>query len=233
MGNEQKTVFITGADRGIGLALCREFLQHGWHVIGGRYMTSWTELDSLKQEYDSFQTVDLDVSNTESVKKAAEKVKTLAPHIDMLVHVAGIIKRDDSKGPVAMMLAVNTVGPIRVVKEFLPLMQEGDKRLCFFSSEAGSISLAHRKNEYGYGVSKASLNMGVKLMFNDLRKDGFTFRLYHPGWVNSFMETEKKSTIAPYEPEDTVKTAYRAFTTDRSCEDVLVMTDINDQTWSF
>ncbi|MCR5255872.1 MAG: SDR family NAD(P)-dependent oxidoreductase [Acetatifactor sp.] len=233
MGNEQKTVFITGADRGIGLALCKEFLQHGWRVIGGRYLTSWPELDELKQKYDSFQTVDLDVSDTESVKKAVDTTKTLVSHIDMLVQVAGIIKRDESRESIGMMLAVNSVGPIRVVKEFLPLMQEGDKRLCFFSSEAGSISLAHRKNEYGYGLSKSALNMGVKLMFNDQRKDGFTFRLYHPGWVNSYMETEKKSTIAPYEPEETAISAFRSFTTDRKCEDVLVMTDINDRTWSF
>ncbi len=73
------------------------------------------------------------------------------------------------------------------------------KRLCFVSSEAGSITVAHRKDGYAYCMSKASLNMAVKLMFNELRPQGYTFRLYHPGWVNSYMGGDQKGTSGKYE----------------------------------
>ncbi|MBO6015014.1 MAG: SDR family NAD(P)-dependent oxidoreductase [Lachnospiraceae bacterium] len=229
----KKTVFITGADRGIGFALCQEYLRHGWHVIAGQFMNEWKELEELGKENPDLDLVPIDVANPDSVREAARQTATLAGHVDALIHVAGIILRDDSPDAVRAMLKVNAVGPISVTQNFLPLMKEGEKRLCFVSSEAGSISLAHRRNEYGYGLSKTALNMAVRMMFQTLRKDGYLFRLYHPGWVNSYMETDEKSTIAPYEPEETAKSAYLAFTRDRQCEDVLVMTDINGQTWSF
>ena len=74
--------------------------------------------------------------------------------------------------------------------------------------------------------------MAVKMKFNTLRREGYTFRLYHPGWVNTYMEGAKQN-VAPYEAEDTAATAFKTFTQDRRSEDVLVMTDINEQTWSF
>lgn len=46
-----KSVFITGADRGIGFALCRCFLESGWMVFAGCFMKDWMELDALKEEY--------------------------------------------------------------------------------------------------------------------------------------------------------------------------------------
>jgi NAD(P)-dependent dehydrogenase (short-subunit alcohol dehydrogenase family) len=221
-----KTVFITGADRGIGFAFCRIFLKNGWHVIAGRYLKEWDELDKLKEESENLDIVSLDVSDSTSIQAAVEQTKKLTDRVDMLINVAGIIL-GDSPREIRAMLQVNSVGPVNMTQAFLPLMEGGMKRLCYVSSEAGSISLAHRKDAYGYGMSKAALNMAVKLMFNTLRKEGFTFRLYHPGWVNTYMEGAKQN-IAPYEAEDTAVTAYKTFTEERRSEDVLVMTDINE-----
>ena len=227
-----KTVFITGADRGIGFAFCQVFLNAGWHVIAGRYMERWKELDELKAKEDRLDVIPLDVSDPQSVKKAVEKTKELTDRVDMLINVAGIVM-GDSPREIRAMLQVNSIGPIRTTQAFLPLMEGGMKRLCYVSSEAGSISLAHRRDAYGYGMSKAALNMAVKMMFNTLCREGYTFRLYHPGWVNTYMAGDTKQNVAPYEAEDTAATAFKTFTTDRRSEDVLVMTDINEQTWSF
>ena len=51
------------------------------------------------------------------------------------------------------------------------------KRLCFVSSEAGSISRSDRESWFGYCMSKAALNMGVRLLHNNLRSAGYTFRM--------------------------------------------------------
>ena len=68
--------------------------------------------------------------------------------------------------------------------------------------------------------------------FNVLRKEGFTFRLYHPGWVKSYM-SGKKSSQGVFEPEETSIIAFRQFTEDRNYEDVLVLRDVNEELWAF
>lgn len=62
---------------------------------------------------------------------------------------------------------------------------EGMKRLCFVSSEAGAVSVAHREDLSSYCMSKTALNMAQRLMFNQLQPMGYSFRLFHPGWVRS------------------------------------------------
>ena len=227
-----KSVFITGADRGIGFALCKCFLDNGWQVFAGRFMKDWTELDTLKEEYGSnLFTVDLDVGSQESVNEAAKTVGEKIDCLDMLVNCAGIFQNGSDKTTVRC-LNINTLGPIRMVEAFLPLMEQGEKRLCFFSSEAGSITLAHRKGDVSYSVSKTCLNMAVRLMFEKLRPQGYRFRLYHPGWVRTYMNG-KKSTEGNFEPEETAAVAYEQFTSDRNWEDVLIMSDVSNEIWPF
>ena len=121
---------------------------------------------------------------------------------------------------------------MRMVEAFLPLMKKGLKRLCFVSSEAGSVSVAHRAEGFAYCMSKTALNMEVRLMFNRLSKEGYTFRLYHPGWVRSYM-MGVKSTVGNFEPEETAAVAYAQFAEDRDWEDVLAMTDVSNEFWPF
>lgn len=228
-----KKVFITGADRGIGFAMCQSFLNGGWQVFAGQYMTRWKELENLKKEWSSrLCLIPIDVSDRASVWEAVNLVREQTDTIDMLINCAGIIGGDKASD-ILQMYKVNTLGSVCVVESFLPVMKEGMKRLCFVSSEAGSISVAHRTGSYGYCMSRAALNMVVRLMFNRLRKEGYTFRLYHSGWVNSYMSGDEKSTGGIYEPEETAKAAYETFTEDRNWEEVLVMTDVRGEMWPF
>ena len=226
-----KSVLITGADRGIGFALCRCFLENGWRVFAGRFMKDWLELDGLKTAYGGrLSLVDLDVGSGESVRLAAEAVGRQADCLDMLVNCAGISRSGGDA--TAGCLNVNALGPVRMVEAFLPLMEGGEKTLCFVSSEAGSITLAHRDGGIPYCVSKTCLNMAVRLMFERLQPQGYRFRLYHPGWVRTYMSGHK-SAEGNFEPEETAAAAYRQFTSSRNWEDVLVMSDISDEIWPF
>lgn len=227
-----RSVLITGADRGIGFALCRCFLENGWMVYAGRFMKDWTELDALKEEYGNrLSLVNLDVGSPDSVDEAAQMVGEQTDCLDMLVNCAGIYQNGSSE-TTRRCLNINTLGPIRIVEAFLPLMERGDKRLCFFSSEAGSITLTHRTGDVSYCVSKTCLNMAVRLMFEKLHPQGYRFRLYHPGWVRTYMSGQK-STEGNFEPEETAAVAYEQFTSDRNWEDVLVMSDVSDEIWPF
>lgn len=227
-----KTVFVTGADRGIGFCICEEFIRHGWRVIAGQYMPEWKELELLKGKYpDQIEVVALDVGSDASVRMAAQRTAELTDKLDMLINCAGIAGKDNRESG-RNTLNINTMGPIRMVEAFMGLMQRGEKRLCFVSSEAGSITLAHRKDSIAYCTSKTCLNMAVRLMFEQLKTQGYRFWLYHPGWVRSYM-LGYKTTNGNFDPEETAQVAYRQFTSDRAWEDTLVMSDVSDELWAF
>jgi NAD(P)-dependent dehydrogenase (short-subunit alcohol dehydrogenase family) len=126
---------------------------------------------------------------------------------------------------------VNALGPLRVVEAFLSLTDRGNlKPLCFVSSEAGSIARAERTAWFGYCMSKAALNMGVKILFNDLYPDGYTFRVYHPGWIRSYMSGEK-NLEATLEPEEAASKAIPIFLGQQEDEGRLVLVDYVGKEW--
>ncbi|HEX5941781.1 MAG TPA: SDR family NAD(P)-dependent oxidoreductase, partial [Anaerolineales bacterium] len=88
---EKGHVLVTGADRGLGRALCAGLLRQGWHVFAGQYMPDWHELSALAEEYpQTLHTIPLDVSSMESIRSAARAVETLTGHLDVLINNAGI-----------------------------------------------------------------------------------------------------------------------------------------------
>lgn len=232
--NRMKTVVITGADRGCGFALARYFTEDGWRVYAGQFMSEWKELEQLKKSFpENLILMPLDVGNDASVQAAAEFVKKREEKIDMLVNVAGISGGvEDNVDAMRQTFAVNVLGPLRMTEAFLGLLRKGKKRICVYSSEAGSIETQPREDGFAYAMSKTAVNMEIRLMFNCLRREGFTFRLYHPGWVRSYM-SGTKSEAGVYEPEESSAVAFRQFVTDRPYEDVLLMTDVKNEIWPF
>ena len=96
MQMEKKTVWITGADRGVGFSLCEEFLRGGWHVFAGRFMPEWTALDTLKEKYpEALEILPLDVGSDDSVRAAAKATAARCGHVDLLVSCAGSAGGDD------------------------------------------------------------------------------------------------------------------------------------------
>jgi NAD(P)-dependent dehydrogenase (short-subunit alcohol dehydrogenase family) len=236
----QRIAFITGADRGLGLALCAGLLEKDWRVFAGQYIPEWPELAALADQFSgSLHPVSLDVSSIESTQAAAQTVTTMVDHIDLLVNNAGVnsstterlIREPQDYAEMHRMYDINAVGPLRVVEAFLPLLDRGDlKRLCFVSSEAGSIDRCRRESWYGYCMSKTALNMAVKIMFNHLRPEGYTFRLYHPGWMRTYMGGSKNM-AADMEPEESAAQAIPFFLETQDDEDRLVMRDWQGQEW--
>lgn len=237
-----RTVLVTGADRGLGFGLCSRLVQQGWHVFAGQYLPDWHELGALKNEYpETLHLIPLDVSSMESVKSAKETVQTQTDHLDVLISNAGVnsetiyagIREPQDYDEMQRLHNVNALGALRVVEAFLPLMEQGQaKRLCFVSSEAGSIGAAERTSWYGYCMSKAALNMGVKIMFNDLHPAGYTFRVYHPGWVRSYLHGVKNME-AELEPEEAAGYAIPFFLNDQEDESRLVLVDYEGREWSW
>lgn len=232
--------FVTGADRGLGLALTDRLLSRGWRVFAGQYLPEWPELGQLASRHpDRLTVVPLDVSAIDSARSAAQVVSGAVDHIDLLINNAGVSTRTSERnireaqdyGEMHRMYDVNALGPLRVVEAFMPLLDRGAvKRICFVSSEAGSINNAQRTSWFGYCSSKAALNMIVKLLFNHLRPDGYTFRVYHPGWMRTYM-SGAKNPRADMEPEEAALPALAYFLAELADEGRLVLRDWRGREW--
>jgi len=235
-----RTVFVTGGDRGLGFALCTKLLEQGWRVFAGQYMPEWPDLFSLADQYpQTLHIIPLDISSLESVYAAAHAVAAITDHVDVLINNAGVssptsqrsIREPQDYLEMHRLFDVNALGSLRVTEAFLPLTDRGHfKRLCFVSSEAGSITRSERKSWFGYCMSKAALNMAVKILFNDLHPEGYTFRVYHPGWIRSYIEG-KKNMEAVLEAEEAATKAIPIFLDTKVDEDQLVMVDYEENRW--
>ncbi|MFW5738299.1 MAG: SDR family NAD(P)-dependent oxidoreductase, partial [Spirochaetota bacterium] len=156
------TAFVTGADHGLGLALTKNLLAREWNVVAGRYgkgpkVPAEKSIESIVGAYpEQLLVVPLDVNDLESVRAAAETTLAASPTVDLIINNAGILgdlKRSVSDGldydDVNRTLSVNALGPLRVVESLLPGMASSElKRLCFVSSEAGSVTRSYRKAWY-------------------------------------------------------------------------------------
>lgn len=192
-----RTLFITGADRGLGLALAEEFLRHGLHVFAGIHSSS-SEIRGLPNVDDGRLTlIDLDVSVPESIRAAAAVVDRQTGSLDILVNNAGVHLEDKrvpledldlDDGHLERSMAVNGFGPLRVVQAFLPLLEEGEsRRIVNVTSEAGSIGACWRDREFAYSMSKCAANMATRLLSNYLGPRGYGVLAVHPGWIRSEM----------------------------------------------
>lgn len=182
------TVFITGANRGIGLSLARNFADAGFNVIGtARKPEQATDLKEAGARVEQ-----LDVTDQASVDAMALRMADTP--IDILINNAGI-KGDDSKDMASLdvenmewVLNVNTLGPVRVMKALFPNVQSGERKMVVnISSTMGSI----QRNTWGccagYRASKTALNSINKTFAVDFGKQGVTFVVMHPGYVQTDM----------------------------------------------
>lgn len=231
---------VTGADRGLGLALTAGLLEKGWQVFAGQYMPAWPDLDALSKKFpQALHVLPLDVSSIDSARAAAQAAAKISGTLDLLINNAGVISpvmyrtiaEPQDYDEMHRLFDVNSLGPLRVVEAFLPLTAQSTlKRLCFVSSEAGSITQAGRDSWYSYCMSKAALNMGIKILFNHLHPQGYTFRAYHPGWVRSYM-SGKKNLEATLEPEEAAAYALPFFLDPRPDEGRLMLVDYEGHEW--
>ena len=179
-------VLVTGADRGLGYGITEMLLQQGNRVFAGKFMEDWTALTQLSERYkDTLMIVPLDVSDTGSVRDARKIIQQRTACLDLIISNAAINGKLQTeelmKTEYAHMMRtydVNAVGAVRIVETFQDMMTASSiRRICFVSSEAGSITQAARVDNFSYCMSKAALNMYAKLIHNRLSREGFSIRL--------------------------------------------------------
>lgn len=178
---------VTGCNRGLGLEFARQLSRRGDRVIAtARRPEEAEELIEL-----GLVVYPLDVRDTGSVREFASRLGEMP--IDVVINNAGIgvaskpfaeLDLDDLAG----FFEVNSLGALRVTRALLPHLRMGDRRVVAnISSMMGSIGDNSSGGAYGYRGSKAALNMLTRSLAIDLRPEGFTCVVLHPGWVSTDM----------------------------------------------
>ncbi|MCL2058159.1 MAG: SDR family NAD(P)-dependent oxidoreductase [Oscillospiraceae bacterium] len=239
-----RSVIITGADRGLGLSLGKEFLARGYTVFAGKFLEDYTLLEQLREQNANLHILPLDVGDRGCIEAARDMVLQVTDSLDMLISNAalmGMVSCSLYEPPMDLeavwkSFSVNALGAARMVELFLPLLDKGAmRRLCFVSSEVSCINLMKTSRDGGfpYPLSKSSLNMCVRMMHNLLYPQGYTFRLFHPGWMKRVMQDGSRSERALYDPDFTAERASKYFETPLRDEQRLVMFDFLGQEWPF
>lgn len=195
-------VLITGANRGIGFELTRQYVADGWHVFATcRSLIASEALENMEKEHDELRVFELDVTDHGAVDALAE---TLADTpLDLLINNAGTIggksfqegAGDQQFGSMdyqvwARAFAVNTMAPLKFAEAFAGHLGAGaGKKLVTISSHMGSMTLMDG-GLYIYRSSKAAVNAVMKALSMELKDRGITVALLHPGWVRTDMGTE-------------------------------------------
>ena len=207
------SILITGANRGLGLELARQYVAAGWRVHACcRGPSAAKDLARLAGESGGKLSVHpMEVTKPAEIKSAASALK--GQKIDVLFNNAGVLGGPiDQTGPMSFgsidyamweeTLRVNTLAPMRVAEAFVDHVAASERKLMvFMSTHMSSIGELASGGYYQYRSSKAALNLVVKALSLDLKPKGIRTLAVHPGWV----ATDMGGSSAPIKPADSIK----------------------------
>lgn len=177
------TWVITGANRGIGLALCRELTRRKDRVIAAcRSASADLEAPGVLVE------PGVDVASDDAVRDFARRIA--GERVDVLVHNAGILTvesvDDLDLDRIRRQIEVNAIGALRVTRALLPSIPPGGK-IAIVTSLMGSMGDNGSGGYYGYRMSKAAVNAAGVSLARDLAPRGIAVAILHPGFVRTGM----------------------------------------------
>ncbi|MBU2917207.1 SDR family oxidoreductase [Psychrosphaera sp. F3M07] len=178
-----KTAVITGANRGIGLALSQQLAAKGWDIIAICRSES-EEIEAIA----SMVISGIDVTNPEDIQQIKKVIGD--QQVDLLINNAGLLK-DEVLGKIDYdslreQFEINALSPLQVTEALIPNMVVGSK-IANITSRMGSIADNDSGGRYGYRASKAALNAIGKSLAEDLKTKGIAVAQLHPGWVQTRM----------------------------------------------
>lgn len=198
---------VTGANRGLGQAWCKQLALMGYTVLlTARDIDKATAAaKKITDQHPELKIYpkQMDVSKEETIEALAKEVREEYDYLNLLVNNAGINSKSSNNeltflknfrlsyldpAPILEMLHINAIAPIMVAKHFLPLLKRGrDPKILNMSSWLGAVSLKNTGGNYSYTTSKAALNMMSRALAFDAIKEGVVAVVVNPGWVQTRM----------------------------------------------
>lgn len=181
-----KHVLVTGANRGIGLELCRQLSARGDSVIAV-VRNSSSELEKLGCRIES----GIDVTRPEDLARLRERLGET--RLDLVINNAGILSKQSigeidelAIGQIMDQFRVNALGPVLLAQALRSALAKGST-LAIITSRMGSIADNTSGGSYGYRMSKSAANSAGVSLARDLAGDGVCVLLLHPGYVRTDM----------------------------------------------
>src|SRR5438034_10530141 len=205
MTREKRIALVTGANKGIGFEVVRQLAREGFRVfLGARNEKAGQEAaEKLDGEANqealaegrtgvSVTFVKIDISEPESIRRAAEEFSRKSDRLDTLVNNAGILL-DDDKDVLTITpeifettLRTNTLGALLVAQAFVPFLKKSDApRIVNVSSDGGQLTDGADGWAPAYCISKTALNGVTSQLAAALPK--FAVNSVCPGWVRTDM----------------------------------------------
>jgi NAD(P)-dependent dehydrogenase (short-subunit alcohol dehydrogenase family) len=231
------TVLITGASRGIGLELARQYAEMGWGVVATcRSPEGAADLQALAASRSNVIIEELDVTDFAEMDALAERYAGVP--IDVLINNAGILGGNDRQkfgsfdyAAFEEVMAVNVIGAVRMVESFVGNVAISEqKKIMNISSAVGSVSMTFGGQNF-YRASKAALNMSMRTIAKELRRSeepGYNeiiVGLIHPGVVETdFAKNVPIPMISPAESAAAVIEVIGGYTQTRQSGDFMSYT---------
>jgi NAD(P)-dependent dehydrogenase (short-subunit alcohol dehydrogenase family) len=199
-------VFVTGANRGLGLEMVRQYIEQGATVFAAARTPQAGELGRLVEKHgETLLPIKLDVTSDQEIAEAVDAVRTQAGALDLLINNAAINLRAIELGKYAReamldAMNVNAVAPILVAQALLGLLRQGrTPKIVNISTQNGSFAWNREGSSPLYAASKAALNMFTRALAREA--EGVITIAVHPGWV----QTDMGGKQAPLLPVESVR----------------------------
>ena len=192
-------ILITGANRGLGLELVRQYLAETDAILVAscRQPNQAQALKELAAAHPGrLHVATLDLDQPDSFGAVAEQIAGMLPALDVLLHNAGtnpVTASTRKLGElqaeaVTAVIAANAVGPLLLTQALLPLLQKGqNRRVVMVSSQTGSMDWVSSGGGYAYRMSKSAMNMASRTLAMELQPQDISVMTLHPGWVQTDM----------------------------------------------
>jgi len=192
----QKTALVTGANKGIGFEVTRELARMGLRVfLGARNIEAGRAAAEKLQPDGEVAFLEIDVSDGDSIRRAADELTRQTDRLDVLVNNAGVLVNEDKDALTITpeifeaTLRTNTLGPWLVAQTFAPLLKMSrEPRIVNVSSGGGQLEDGADGWAPAYCVSKTALNGVTVQLAAALPK--CAVNSVCPGWVRTGMGGE-------------------------------------------
>jgi NAD(P)-dependent dehydrogenase (short-subunit alcohol dehydrogenase family) len=217
---QQKTALVTGANRGLGLEIARQLAHQGYEVfLGMRDLARGAAaLSALKAQGLKAHALQLDMADSDSIKRAVAELATRVPALDALVNNAGVMldgwSLPPSELPTQLLrdtFETNLIGPFELLREASPLLRKSQAaRVVNIATDMSSLANINNPQSLVYGVlspayqsSKVALNAMTVLFAKEFMEEGIKVNSASPGWCRTDMGTDQ----APLSVEEGADTA--------------------------